>query len=137
MTALPRVPDSELDFDSELVCTSAGEPFTGIAFEETSDGGHSEITYRDGMQDGPATDWYPSGRLKGESSYVRNVLHGSSREFDADGRLVCHSLYEYGILVRVERVDQMGRLSLVEEVGSDGVNARLLEKYRREKNWPT
>lgn len=137
MTSLPRVADSELDFDSDLVCTRLEEPFTGVAYEETVDGGRSEIKYRDGLQEGEATDWYPSGQLKGESSCVQNVLHGRSREFDAEGRLVSESLYEYGILVIVARVDSRGELTLVEEIDPESANARLLDRYRREKKWPT
>jgi hypothetical protein len=135
MTSLPRVPDSELDFDSDLVFTRAGEPFTGVAFEGNPDGGRSEITYRDGIQEGMATDWYPSGQLKEESSYVQNVLHGHARAFDADGRLIAESIYEYGILVSTARVDLSDDLTFVEEIDPDSLNARLLDRYRKEKNW--
>lgn len=70
------VPDSELDHDEELVYTHHRQRFTVIGFEDAPGGGVSEISYRDGMQDGVARDWYPSGALKGEAQFRENVQHG-------------------------------------------------------------
>ncbi|MEV6414219.1 hypothetical protein [Kribbella sp. NPDC051718] len=99
------VRDSELEFDSDLVFTLDGEAFTGIAYEESAELGRSEIAYRDGLQEGLARDWYPSGVPKGESRYVQNVLHGTSREFDEQGRLVVEERYEYGVCVLALRAE--------------------------------
>ena len=60
------VPESELYIDQDMAYTSDGVPFTGIAYELIPGRWRSEVTYRDGMQDGVARDWYPSGQPKGE-----------------------------------------------------------------------
>lgn len=75
MTEPLVVPDSDLDFDSDLVFTLNGAAFTGIAYEETPELGRSEISHRDGLQEGPAREWNPAGVLTGESNHVQGVLH--------------------------------------------------------------
>jgi antitoxin component YwqK of YwqJK toxin-antitoxin module len=137
MTNLPVVPDSALDYDSDLVCTLDEEPFTGIAFEESAELGRSEITYRQGLQDGPAVDWYPSGRLRGESFYVVNVLHGQTKEYDEEGRLTVRASYEYGILVRLGRYDSSGAVVEAQEIDPSSESARLLDRLRSEHGWAT
>ena len=74
MTEFPRIPDSELDFDSDLVVTLEGVPFSGIAFEAHPEGGVSEVTYRKGRQEGPARDLYPSGAVRAESTAVGDSM---------------------------------------------------------------
>lgn len=61
MTEPLVVPDSDLDFDSDLVFTLNGAAFTGIAYEESAELWRSEITYRDGIQEGAAREWSPPG----------------------------------------------------------------------------
>jgi antitoxin component YwqK of YwqJK toxin-antitoxin module len=92
-----RVPDRELDFDSELVYRWNGRLFTGIGFEHEPDGSVSEISYVDGWQHGVSRDWYPSGALRSESAFYANCLHGWSREYDESGSVRAETLYEYGI----------------------------------------
>jgi hypothetical protein len=81
------VDHADLDYDGELIFTYEGQPFSGVAYEDVPGKWYSEVTYRAGMQEGPARDWYPSGSLKGESYHHENALHGISREFDETGRL--------------------------------------------------
>jgi hypothetical protein len=59
-----RVPDSELDFDEDSFCTYNGVPFTGVGYEVVPDRGLSEVTYREGLQEGPARDWSRRERSK-------------------------------------------------------------------------
>lgn len=136
MTHGPVVPDSELDYDSDLVCTLDGVPFTGTAFEESPALGRSEITYRDGIQEGPARDWYPSGVLKGESQFVQGELHGTATEFGLDGVLAEESRYEYGIRVRRRTFAPDGSVITTEEIDPTSNEADLLERLRRERGWP-
>jgi antitoxin component YwqK of YwqJK toxin-antitoxin module len=131
-----RIPDSELEFDNDLTYTANGELFTGIGYEDVPGRGLSEVSYRDGLQDGPARDYYPSGRLKGESHHRENTLHGVSRDFDPEGNLLNESLYEYGILVRSTQWDSSGRVLEEKAIDPDSPNYRLLERHRREKKWP-
>jgi hypothetical protein len=133
-----RVPDSELDFDDELVYRRRGELFSGIGYAESAgpEAGLSEVSYRDGLQDGPARDWYPSGRLKGESYFWENVLHGPSRSYRIDGSLASDALYEYGILVSVQKFDHGGAMEDSWVISPTDSTHALLEKYRRERGWP-
>jgi hypothetical protein len=138
MTSNPgptRVPDSELEFDEDPVYKWRGQIFTGIGFENTRDGGLSEISYLYGAQEGIARDWYPSGALKGESNYHDNVLHGITREFAEDGRIMTESRYEYGILVERRERTAEDRLVTIFTIDPNGAAYDLLEHYRRERGW--
>jgi hypothetical protein len=132
-----RVPDSELDFDEELTYTWHGELFTGVGFEEMPGGGLSEVSYKYGIQEGPAVDWYPAGGVRGESHFQENVLHGKMREYTEDGALSSESSYEYGILV--ERRDRNANGDIVTSFTIDPESEvySMLERYRRERGWPT
>lgn len=132
----PRVPMEELDFDENLVHSWRGRPFTGTAYEDAGPRGRSELTFCDGLQDGPARDWDASGRLRGESMYRQGVLHGVSREYDEDGRPVSETVHEYSIEVRRRRWARDGRLVESVELGPDSPLFPMLERHRREKGWP-
>src|SRR5262249_22579618 len=94
-----RVPDAELEYDSELVYRHDGNRFTGVGYEQTP-AMRSEITYVEGLQQGPARDWSADGRLTGESYYFENTLHGWQRAYGDHGEPVTEELFLYGILVR-------------------------------------
>lgn len=134
---ITRVRDSELDFDDELFYRWCGAPFTGIGYEDIPGTGLSEISYRYGVQEGPARDWYPSGVLKGESCFRENMLHGASREYAEDGTLITEALHEYGILVQRRERDRSGNLVTTFALRPDSDTYPLLERYRREKGWPS
>lgn len=136
MSDLPIVRDSELNFDSDLVMTMDGSPFTGISYDESSTLGRSEIEYRNGVQEGVARDWDTSGRLKVESQYFQNTLHGLAREYGYSANLVAESSYEYGILVRRERFDGTGASIEVYELDPNSAEALLLSQYRAANDWP-
>jgi hypothetical protein len=121
-----RVQDSELEYDGELSYRWHGALFTRVGFDEAKDGSRSEVSYRYGVQNGPARDWYPSGALKGDSWFRDNVRHGNTREYDESGDLLCEVSYEYGMAVVKSERDESGRM--VETTWS-GRNDRNL--------WPT
>jgi antitoxin component YwqK of YwqJK toxin-antitoxin module len=131
-----RVPMEELDFDEDLVHSWRGRPFTGTAYEDAGPRGRSELTFCDGLQDGPSRDWDASGRLRGESMYRQNVRHGVSREYDEAGRLQSEAVHEYSIEVRRRRWDRAGNLVESAELGPDSPVYPVLERHRREKGWP-
>ncbi|MFE6507832.1 toxin-antitoxin system YwqK family antitoxin [Nocardioides sp. NPDC057767] len=135
MTEPRLVPDSELDFDEDLVFTDGGKPFTGVAFEESAIRGRSEVTYRDGLQDGPARDWYPSGVLKGESWHVQGVPHGPAREYDESGKLREEATYSHGVRVLLRVLDDEGRIVREERIDPNGEAAQVLNRMRREYEW--
>jgi antitoxin component YwqK of YwqJK toxin-antitoxin module len=130
-----RVQFSELDYDGELIYAFGGRPFTGTAYEDVPGKWRSELTYRDGMQEGVARDWYASGVLKEESYFRENVRHGPARSYSADGALISESAYEYGILVSLKHFDHDGKIEKRWVISPDDSTHALLEKYRREKHW--
>jgi hypothetical protein len=132
-----RVPDSELDYDDDLTYRWHGELFTGVGFAEGKDRAKSEVSYRYGVQDGPARDWYSSGVLKGETWFRENVQHGPVREFDQNGKLLVEESFEYGIKVSRSELTKDGELVETFRISPESSNFERLERYRREKGWPT
>lgn len=135
MTGPRIVRDAELEYDSDLVATLLGEPFSGVAYEESPVLGRSEISYRDGLQDGPAQDWYPAGTLKGESQFRQGVLHGVSREFDHDGNVSVEVQYEYGIRTLATHFGGDGVVTSTEALDPNDEASRQLARLRVERNW--
>lgn len=129
------VPDEELDFDEDLVFSHDGELFTGVAYEDSAAIGRSEVSYRDGMQEGPARDWYPTGVLKGESWYVQGVLHGIATEYDESGRIAEESVYAYGIRLTRRVIGESGAVLREERLDPRGEAGQLLERLRQERRW--
>ena len=80
-------------------------------------------------------DWYPSGLLRVESTYREGVLHGITREYDEEGRIVCETTHEYGIETRRKRWDH-GQLVEDFHLPADSPLSPLLDSYRRDKRWP-
>ncbi|GGK05300.1 hypothetical protein GCM10010123_38960 [Pilimelia anulata] len=95
--SMPRVSDEHLDFDDDQVFYFEGRRFTGISFSDEPV--RSEISYVNGLQNGPARDWYSSGGLMSETNYRDDVKHGEEREYFEDGLLKARRLYENGVLV--------------------------------------
>lgn len=129
------VPDSELEYDSDLIFTHEGEIFTGVGFEETPETGRQEISYRDGMQDGWTREWYPSKVLRDEAHYIQGVSHGLTREFDPAGNLIKETSHEYGIRILTREFDSSGQVIAIEELDPHDGAARYLERLRIERNW--
>lgn len=131
-----RVRDNQLDYGPDLIYYLAGARFTGIGYEDVPGHGISEISYRDGFQDGPARDWYPMGALKSESWYHENMRHGYSREYNEHQVKVLEEVYEYGILIRRTRWDDAGREIEAWEIDPGGPSFARLQRYRAQKRWP-
>lgn len=130
------VRDSELNYDSDLVFTLGGVPFSGTAFEESPLLGRSEITYRDGLEEGLARDWFPSGILKAEAQFVQGTLHGMAREYRPDGVLAEESSYEYGVRIFHRVLAPDGSVVQTEELEEGSYEARLVARRRSELGWP-
>ncbi|WP_406642520.1 toxin-antitoxin system YwqK family antitoxin [Amycolatopsis sp. WGS_07] len=132
MDELPIVPDAELEFDSDLIFTYQGRPFSGVAYEESQTLGRSEVSYCEGVQEGLARDWYPSGILKAETRFARNDRHGRYSEYDESGNLVEEGLCEYGILVRRTRFDSDGNAVSSFAIDHTTDLGGMLDRLRRE-----
>ena len=130
--AVTRVPDAELEYDADYVYRVAGAPFTGIAYEDVPGRGRCEVSFRDGLQEGPARHWYPSGQLRSESNIKDNVLHGRVIELTEDGLPVLDARYEYGIVVSSVRRDAAGAVVELFEIDPAGPNYAWLQRLRRE-----
>lgn len=88
------MPDAELEFGADLVMHYRGEPFTGVSYGVMEDGTRSELTYVNGLQEGPARDWDASGRLRVEESWRANVRHGPSRTYDESGAVISEEWWD-------------------------------------------
>lgn len=125
-----RVPDDVLDYDENLVYTYQGERFTGVGYDEVPGYGLSEISYVDGLQEGPTRDWYPSGQLKSEWMYRANARHGHSREYREDGTLVSEAIYEYGVRVRSRTFAEDGSVVDRFDLSEESPTFKLLQRLR-------
>jgi len=61
-------------------------------------------TDTEGRRQGTYREYYESGRIKKESNYLDNQLHGYYREFNGNGELVTAQRYERGKIV--EEIDE-------------------------------
>lgn len=90
-----RVPDAELEFGPDLFMHYRGQPFTGVSYGVMEDGTRSELTYVNGLQQGPARDWDASGWLRAEDSWRANFRHGRSRTYDASGAVISEQWWDH------------------------------------------
>lgn len=59
----------DLDYSDGDLYFHDGFPFTGVAFAEDEDG-RAEMSYYEGVQDGPMREWYEGGQIKVERSFA-------------------------------------------------------------------
>lgn len=110
---LPRVPRSSLVLQDGRLCPrTGGGPFSGVAFEQTTeqqllaelpvkdghihglargwhDNGQLEVEepFEDGFSHGLRTRWYPNGQKRSEANIVRGVLEGTFTQWHDNGQL--------------------------------------------------
>ena len=126
-----RVRDEELDFLDDMTCVYQGSPFTGISCEYWPSGKlRCEISYIEGVQEGQAIEWYESGPKKGESEHHNNNFHGCSREWYENGQLKSEDYYEYSIELSHKAWSQDGTLLEAREIEEGSSSYHLLEKWR-------
>ncbi len=130
-----RVSDDLLDFDVEQVFYYEGKPFTGISVEEYNDRVLSELHYRDGLQEGKAQDWYPTGEPRGISYYSQGSLHGRTQEWYRDGKRKREAMYEYGILVREMQWNENGDVIKDYELSEESPPFSLLQLRRGRRTY--
>lgn len=58
------------------------------------------------LKQGPWKDFYPDGKIKAESNYVDDLLHGYYKEYDEKGNLVLTTLYDKGAIVQSAADDE-------------------------------
>jgi antitoxin component YwqK of YwqJK toxin-antitoxin module len=130
-----RVPDDELNYDyldndSHLVFMYKGKRFTGVSYDDDPSNGLWEVSYVDGLQEGPERAWYLSGQLKRETMYRADMRHGHDREYHEDGMLASETLYEYGVPVRARTFAEDGSVVDSFDLSEESRDFELLQ-YRR------
>ncbi|WP_158271332.1 hypothetical protein [Nocardia sp. MDA0666] len=72
-----------------------GVPFTGEIVTTGADGRILASTlYRDGKEDGPESEWYPSGTPKVQGSFQHGEPIGHWKEWYPNGELAQHTYFE-------------------------------------------
>ena len=76
-----------------------GNPKNGVYKEYTDDNVlHGEYTYRNGIKNGPAKEYYANGRIRWEGNYSNNRITGEGRHCLENGfYLDKFELYEYAV----------------------------------------
>ena len=104
-----RVLYAELEFTDDRRYVYNGSPFTGVGYEVHSNGTTScEIRFRDGLEHGPARDYYPSGQLMSEARYRKGLKHGVWLEYGEDGEPIERCELAYDVLMTRTRWNESG-----------------------------
>lgn len=113
-----RVDFDEVGWDDNALVVHNGVPFTGEVVEKAPNGEIVAVTsYVNGREDGPSTEWYPSGQLKArgvarfghaigmhqvwhpngqlaaETEFDDQGLQLSNREWDEAGNVIAEATY--------------------------------------------
>jgi len=72
-------------------------PYTGLCFKLNKKGDTTEtINYNLGKVEGVLTTFYASGTKKSETTFKKNKFHGDFKEWDENGNLLFHGVYDDG-----------------------------------------
>jgi antitoxin component YwqK of YwqJK toxin-antitoxin module len=72
-----------------------GEPFTGEVVETAPNGRIVALTsYSNGMEDGPATQWYADGQLRAKGVVSSGRAVGLHRRWHRNGQLAAEQRYD-------------------------------------------
>ena len=71
--------------------------YTGMCFKLDKKGDTLEtINYNKGKVEGVLTKFYTSGKTKSETTFKKNKYHGDLKEWDENGVLIFHGIYDDG-----------------------------------------
>ncbi len=112
---MERVDFEELGYDYEkYVDTYKCEPFTGIAYECAANGTLiAEVPFCNGIRDGIARFWYPSGSIEKIWNYKLGIGHGINQEWFENGHMKMEKKIEFGVCVWRKTWSEQG--DLIEE----------------------
>ncbi|MEH2198326.1 toxin-antitoxin system YwqK family antitoxin [Nostoc sp.] len=126
-----RVSFDDLDYSDYHVYTYEDQPFTGIAYDNLSNGQLvAEDSYVEGVQEGISREWYPSGALHYEVYYKSGALHGLCKEWYENGLLKSEYSYEFGIIVTRKSFSEDGNLIEKYKIKDSDSNFEVLNKFR-------
>ncbi|HEY0451513.1 hypothetical protein [Actinophytocola sp.] len=111
---MPRVEESELDWDDDNRPYYRDEPFTGECVETAADGRLLSLsTYVDGLDEGPFHCWSGDGVLVIDGTCRRGRPVGTQREwYDSGAPKVERAYDERSTLVRMRRWAEDGTVTL-------------------------
>ena len=133
---MQRVPIDQIEKDEDYLVYKIWEfaRFTGVAFETSSTGTVIyEVEYLNGIQEGMERTWYPSGQLREEREYRRNMAHGWTKDYDEAGTLISERLFEFGIQVEARYWTPTGESLGISKIDSDDPEYSMLETLRKAK----
>ena len=108
---MERVEADAIEVDDNLIYRHKSLPFTGTACEYWPDGRlRTEVSYVNGMEDGPSREWYENGNLMSEAAYQKGRAHGVIREWDEAGKLREETRCELGYRLETKKWDARGNL---------------------------
>ena len=107
-----KVNFNELDFNYDTYLeTYQSKPFTGIALEISANANLiAEVSFKDGIKDGPSKYWYPSGQIEKDFYFKNGVGHGHMKEWYENGQLKEESIIELGVILWRNLWDEKGQL---------------------------
>jgi antitoxin component YwqK of YwqJK toxin-antitoxin module len=90
-----RVDFDEVDWDESALLIHDGAPFTGEVVEKTADGAIVAVTsYVNGREDGPSTEWYPSGQVKARGEVRFGTAVGTHQVWHPNGQLAAETEFD-------------------------------------------
>jgi antitoxin component YwqK of YwqJK toxin-antitoxin module len=72
-----------------------------------------------GLKQGVWKEFYPSGSIKSEKTFIDDLIHGYYKEYDIKGKLVLTMLYENGAIVK-SKVEDEPDIEIVNRHDQDG-----------------
>ncbi|UQV47774.1 hypothetical protein KIV45_13680 [Janthinobacterium lividum] len=116
--------------DFLLMCYT-GKPFSGVAFENDSNGILiTETSFIDGQKSGISRQWSAASRLILEEWFALNALHGTAREWHDNGARKSDGHYELGICIQEQVWDAQGTLLKDYRIDEAGPQFATLKKLR-------
>ncbi|PWW58365.1 hypothetical protein DFQ13_109158 [Actinokineospora spheciospongiae] len=105
-----RVEYDDVETEDDLRVTHQGKPFTGEVVERAPGGQVVALTtYFEGMEDGPAAEWYPTGERKAEGAVSYGTAIGVHQTWHRNGTLATHDEFDpKGKLLVRRRWDENG-----------------------------
>jgi antitoxin component YwqK of YwqJK toxin-antitoxin module len=108
---MQRVAFRSLRHDEDGKMWHEGNLFTGIAVEYWPNGKvASEMSYLDGIEDGPSVGWHDNGVPRRETNYRRGRVAGIVRKWDRNGQLSMEEEVDGGVALWRKQWDERGNL---------------------------
>ena len=91
------------------------------------------VTSTTEKKSGKCLEYYPNGKVKKETHWVDNLLHGDAMYFDSLGSLIAEQEYFNGELNGISKHYKNGKLAQLFHYKSDSINGEFIEFYENGK----